>query len=290
MNIIEVDNLKKYFGKTRAIDGISLDIKEGEIFGFLGPNGAGKTTTIRCMMDFIRPTGRKIKIFGKDAQKDSVELKKKIGYLSDNVYLYNKWTGKTHIDFVKHLNGKKDIADKLIKRLDFDPRPQVKKLSSGNRQKLGLILALMFEPELLIFNEPTASLDPLLQNTVYKLIKEATDRGTTVFMSSHNLAEVERVCSRVGIIKEGRMAAIENIASLKEKRIYTVRVYFADKFKKEEFLDDNVEIRKEVPAGLILGIKGDINKLIRKLSNYKLKDLAIEQASLEEIFLEFYKK
>ena len=199
MNAIEVKNLKKHFGKIKAIDGIDFSVEKGEIYGFLGPNGAGKTTTIRCLMDFIRPTEGSITILGKDAQKHSVELNKKIGYLSGQVHLYDKWTGQQHIDFIKATNGTEDIAEKLIKRFDFDPAMKTKKLSSGNRQKLGIIMAFMTKPELLICDEPTNALDPLLQHEVYELLKEARDGGATVFMSSHNLPEVEKVFGKLRI-------------------------------------------------------------------------------------------
>jgi len=288
MSIIEIKNLKKYFGKTKAVDDISLNVEKGEIFGFLGPNGAGKTTTIRAMMDFIRPTDGEIKILGLDAQKDTVELKKKIGYLSGELRLYKKWTGKDHINFVKNLHGDGDIAQDIAKRFGFDPSLKVKSLSSGNRQKLGIVMAFMTKPELLIMDEPTSGLDPLLQNEMYELIEEVTKQGTTVFMSSHNLSEVDRVCSRVGIIKQGKMVTTESIKNLKEKRLYTITAYFKDKFDKNDFDIENVEIKKEIAEGLIMSAKGDINELVKKLSEYNLRDLRIEHASLEDIFLEFY--
>ncbi len=288
MSVIEVKNLKKYFGKTKAVDDVSFSVEQGEIFGFLGPNGAGKTTTIRCMMDFIRPTGGSIAILGKDAQKDSVELKKKIGYLSGELKLYKKWTGQDHIDFVKSLNGDHDMAKEICDRFGFNPALKVKSLSSGNRQKLGIVMAFMTKPAVLIMDEPTNALDPLLQNTMYELIEEVAKQGTTVFMSSHNLAEVDRVCSRVGIIKKGKMVATESIKNLKEKRLYTITAFFKGAFDRQAFAMDNVQVTKEINEGLILSAKGDINPLVKKLSEFNLRDLQIEHASLEDIFLEFY--
>lgn len=290
MSVIEVRNLKKYFGRTKAVDDISFSVEKGEIFGFLGSNGAGKTTTIRCLMDFMRPTAGTITILGRDSRKDSVILKGEIGYLSGNLRLHGNWTGKEHINFIKRLNGKMNIADEIIHRLDFDPSIKAKKLSSGNRQKLGIIMAFMSGPEILILDEPTITLDPLLQNTVYELLREAASKGTTVFMSSHNLAEVERVCSRVGIIRKGKMVATESIKSLKEKRIYSVRVYFAESFDKNVFVIDGVQIMREMPQGLVMKVTGDINPLIERLAQCNIKDLSINQASLEEIFLEFYRR
>ncbi|MBU2229376.1 ABC transporter ATP-binding protein, partial [Patescibacteria group bacterium] len=241
-----------------------------------------------CMMDFIRPTEGTVNILGLDAQKDSVELKKKIGYLSGNLRLYNKWTGREHIDFVSKLNGKDDIAKEIIEKFHFNPDQKVKSLSSGNKQKLGIIMAFMTNPEILIMDEPTNALDPLLQNTMYELIEESAKNGTTVFMSSHNLSEVDRVCHKVGIIKDGKMVATESIRNLKEKRLYTVTAYFSDIFDKNEFVMEGVGITKEIPGGLLLTAKGDINELVAKLSGHNLKDLQIEHASLEDIFLEFY--
>ena len=290
MSAIEVKDLKKYYGKTKAVDGISFTVGKGEIFGFLGPNGAGKTTTIRCMMDFIRPDEGAIAILDQDAQKNSVSLKYRIGYLSGDIYLYKKWTGRDHINFVSRLNGNDHIADELSKRLDFNPSIKTRQLSSGNRQKLGIIMAFMLRPEILILDEPTLGLDPLLQNEIYELLSEVTGKGATVFMSSHNLAEVDRVCSRVGIIKKGKMVATESIAALKEKKIHTVHVYFDYKVDKDEFLDENMELVKELSNGLIFKVKGDINPLLKKLSGHKLKDIDISQASLEDIFMEYYER
>lgn len=290
MSVIEIKNLKKHFGRTRAVDDISFSVERGEIFGFLGPNGAGKTTTIRCLMDFIRPTAGMITVLGQDAQNESTILKKKIGYLSGNVRLYDKWTGQDHLDFVQRLGGKENMAEELIRRFDFNPKVKFKQLSSGNRQKLGIILAFMFRPEVLILDEPTLGLDPLLQNEVYKLLEELRGGGSTIFMSSHNLSEVDHICTRVGIIKGGRMVAIENIRDLKGKHMYIVHAYFAEKFDKNVFMDERLQITKELPNGLIMEVKGDLNALLNKLNHYKIRDLRIEHASLEHIFLEFYEK
>ena len=288
MSVLEVKDLKKYFGNTHAVDGISFNVEKEEIFGFLGPNGAGKTTTIRCLMDFLRPDEGQINILGVNAQKDSTTIKNKIGYLSGDVRLYDGWTGQDHIDFLEKLRHKKSIAPELISKLNFNPKLKFKALSSGNQQKLGLILSLMFEPELMIMDEPTLGLDPLLQNTIYEILESLREKGTTIFMSSHNLAEVDRICDRVGIIKDGKIVATESIASLKEKRMHTVRVYFASGYSKGDFNFDGIEIQQEIPNGLIIGVKGDINPIIKKLANYRIKELEITHASLEEIFLEFY--
>lgn len=288
MDVIEVKNLKKYFGKTKAVDDISFEVRKGEIFGFLGPNGAGKTTTIRCMIDFIRPTAGQLSILGLDAQKDSVYLKRKIGYLSGEARLYEKWKGKEHIEFIEKIRGKSKIVNNLIKKLDFDPKITAKHLSSGNKQKLALILALMHQPEVLIMDEPTLGLDPLLQNTIYDILEKFKEKGTTIFMSSHNLPEVEKVCDRAGIIKEGKMVGIETIEELGEKRLRRIEVRFKDEYNKSDFDFDGVEKINEIPDGLILTVRGDINPIVKKIAEYNLRDLEISHATLEDVFLEFY--
>jgi len=285
---IKVENLKKYFGNIKAVDDISIEVERGILFGFLGPNGAGKTTTIRCMMDFIRPTKGAITILGKDARRDSVELKSKIGYLSGNVHLYDQWDGKTHIDFIKRFYNGRDNSASLVSRFGLDTGKKAKHLSSGNRQKLSLILTFMTEPEILILDEPTLGLDPLLQNEVYELLYESAENGSTVFMSSHNLAEVERVCSQVGIIKKGKMVASQSIAALKEKKINIINAQFGQPVNPEDFLDDNTELVKEFTDGLLLKVRGDINPAIQKLGKYNLAHIEISQPSLEDIFMEYY--
>jgi len=300
MNAIEVKDLKKYFGKTKAVDGVDFNIKKGEIFGFLGPNGAGKTTTIRCMMDFIRPTDGEIIISGLNAQKNSVVLKEKVGYLSGNGKLYDKWTGEEHIQFVKSVRGKyqpkanrssvEKIVNELVKKFDFNPKIKFKSLSSGNKQKLGLILALMFEPEILIMDEPTIGLDPLLQNTIYEILEERKEEGTTTFISSHNLPEVERICDRVGIIKEGKMVSVEAVSELGEKKLHKVEVRFTGKFDKADFKKLKIENIEDVSQGLIFTVSGDLNPIIKKLSEYSVIDLEVSLANLEDVFLKFYEK
>ena len=289
MNAIEIKNLKKHFGKTRAVDGVSLEVKKGEIFGFLGPNGAGKTTTIRCIMDFLRPDSGQIKILDLDSEKDSVKIDSKVGYLPGAVRLYDGWTGEDHINLIGKIRKDSEFAKELIKRLDFDPNKKFFYLSSGNKQKLGLILALMTRPEVLILDEPTLGLDPLLQNEIYKILKELQSQGTTIFMSSHNLAEVERTCNKVGIIKNGKLVTVENIETLKRKAIYEVHLYFEGDFKRLDFEKiDGVKIISEFDNGIALTVKRDINPLIDELSKYQLKDVRISRASLDEIFLEHY--
>lgn len=288
MAIIEVKNLKKNFGNTKAIDGISFNVEKGEIFGFLGPNGAGKTTTIRCLMDFVRPTKGEIKILGLDSKIDSVKLKEKIGYLSDASRFYDHWSVSQHLAFQEGLRGKSQNLEELIKKFGLNQKLKFASLSSGNKKKLAIILALMNDSEVLILDEPTNSLDPILQNAFHKYIQNFTKAGKTVFLSSHNLSEVEKICDRVGIIKEGKMVAVEKIADMKLMKMYDVS-FHGENINAGMFSDKNVEVTSHTNNTISLKVKGDINPIISKLSKVKVKDLEITRVSLEDIFMEFYK-
>lgn len=288
-NVVVIKNLKKHFGKLRAVDGINLDIKKGEILGFLGPNGAGKSTTIRCMMGFNKPTEGSISVFGYDMSEDSKIIKNNIGYLSGNVKLYDNWTGWDHIKFYEGVRGKSKIVKSLIERLNFNPNMKFRHLSSGNKQKLGLILALMHSPKLLIMDEPTLGLDPLLQFEIYKIITEMRDHGVTVFISSHNLSEVERLCDRVAIIKEGKLVAVENVKAVSGKKLRRIEVSFGDKFKATDFRVAGVERVQQVSENdLIITVSGDINPVMQVLASHKIIDMRVEHASLEDVFMKFY--
>lgn len=287
--MLKVENLKKHFGKTKAVDGISFSLKEGEIVGFLGPNGAGKTTTIRTIMDFLRPDEGSIKIMGKVMRESSAHLKESIGYLSAEGTLYENWTGREHIDLVENLRGRSSFTNELIKKLNYDPTKKVSNLSTGNKQKLSLILSLLHEPKILIMDEPTTGLDPLLQEVIYEILKEQASKGTAIFLSSHNLSEVERVCDRVVIIKRGKLIDDQKITSLKKKRLYMVNLYFSSEKEKLKFSVDGFEIVTEYDQGYSLRVKGDITNLLAKISKYKLKDIEIKHANLEDIFMEFYR-
>lgn len=290
MPIIQVTNLTKQFPKTLAVDDISFTVEKGEIVGFLGPNGAGKSTTIRCMMDFLRPTSGVIKIFGKDARLESKEIKKDLGFLAGEVNLYDSWTGREHIELFRKIRGVETNEDELISLLDYDPSKRVKTLSTGNKQKLGIILALMHSPKLLLLDEPTTGLDPFLQQSVTQLLQKHAENGNTVFLSSHNLTEVERTCDRVLIIKEGKLVELASIDKVKENKLYTVFLHFDGKAPARELLEsEDVKVIRKVNNGYNIQVKGDIDKFLKKVSRYQLSDIEITHATLEEIFLEFYK-
>ena len=296
-NAIEVKNLKKHFRtkfgfgpKVRAVDGITFSVKKGEIFGFLGPNGAGKSTTIRCLMDFNRPTEGEILISGAELSSSSVSARSHIGYLPGNVKLYDNWTGSDHIRFYESAKGKSEIVEDLIKELDFNPEAKFRHLSSGNKQKLGLILALMHQPQILILDEPTVGLDPLLQNKIYEILLNLKKKGSTIFISSHNLPEVERLCDRVAIIRNGSLVAVESIKELGSKKLHKIEVRFADKYSQKEFEGKEIDKIEEIADGLIITVSGDINPVMKKISTHKLVDINIGHANLEDVFMKFYER
>ena len=242
-------------------------------------------------MDFIRPTSGSATIAGLDTQKDAPEVKKKIGYLSPNIPLYDHWNGYEHIDFVADLrNTSRKTVRRLIERLEYDPSKRVKSLSSGNKQKLGVILALTGNPEVLILDEPTSALDPLLQNTVYDILSEKSKDGATVFFSSHNLPEVERVCSRVGIIRSGKLVAVEDITDLRKKQLHSVRVDFAKPTSASFFHHDASKIVQTSDRSLTFHIGNNLQNFLKELSKHDVVDLEITRASLEEVFLSHYHK
>jgi ABC-2 type transport system ATP-binding protein len=289
MQALEIINLTKRFGDFTALNSLNLKIEQGEIFGYLGPNGAGKTTTIRCMLDFIRPTSGEIKIFGQTVASDIVGLKQKIGYLPAENAVYRNWTGQQHFDYLQGIRKTRSKSlSKLIAALEFNPSIRVGTLSSGNLQKLSIIMALMFDPQLLVMDEPTKALDPILQHQFYDLIQTASKNGATVFVSSHNLSEVENICNRAGIIKKGELVTIEKISELKRKRMHIIDVQFNEKIDISTFKIPVVDEITETPDGFKIKVKEDLNPVMQIIAKHKVKDLAITKASLEEIFLEFY--
>lgn len=289
-NVVVIKNLKKHFGKLKAVDGISFEIKKGEIFGFLGPNGAGKSTTMRCLMDFNKPTSGSVRVFDLDMSTSSTVAKKSIGYLPGNVKLYDKWTGWDHIRFFESVRGKSKNVNDLIKRLDYNPDAKFRHLSSGNKQKLGLILALMHEPRLIVMDEPTVGLDPLLQAEIYKILIELRDRGATIFISSHNLPEVQKLCDRAAIIKGGKIVAIESIKTLNQKRYHKIEAHFEDKITISEFKVQGVTKIEPIEKGVIIQTSGDINAVLKVISKHKLSDLDVEHVNLEDVFMKFYER
>ena len=293
MDVITTRGLTKYYGKTRGVEDLSMRVPEGAVYGFLGPNGSGKTTTIRCLLGMLKTTSGEATVFGQRVSLDGSAMHARIGYVAGEVRLYEKETGRWHIEYVAGFRGSRgSLTDDLVERFEFDPSKKVKELSKGNKQKLALLLGMAHDPELLILDEPTSGLDPLNQESVYAVIDERVAAGRTVFLSSHVLSEVERVCDRVGIIRNGRLAAEENVKALLGKRLREVEVVFAEPTEPSFLADlpgvDNVTAIG--PTTLSARAKGDVvDDVVKRLAQRRVTDVRIQQASLEDVFLEFYR-
>jgi ABC-2 type transport system ATP-binding protein len=269
-----------------------MRVEVGEIFGFLGPNGAGKTTTIRTLLDFIRPSGGSATILGLDVHRQSIQIKKRLGNLPGELALYPNLTGWQVLEYSANLRGGVDRRDitSLAERLDADLSRPMKAYSHGNKQKIGLIQAMMHKPELLMLDEPTTGLDPLVQQNLYEILEEVKQEGRTVFFSSHVLPEVERLCDRVAIVREGRLVAVETIAGLKEKAVRVLEVVFDRPMPPSEFAA--VTGVAEVTAlGSVLAfkVKGSMDALVKAVAQHTVINIVAHEQSLEEIFLGFYK-
>ena len=290
---IHTDKLTKHYGDVHALVDLDLDIRPGEIFGFLGPNGAGKTTMIRTILDEIRPTSGSASILGLDSQEKAVEIRHHIGYVPGDLALYPNLTGKDTLTYFANLRGGVDwgYVDQLAGRLDADLTKKVGELSSGNRQKVGLIQAFMNRPEVLIMDEPSSGLDPLVQREFQAMMREVAGEGRTVFLSSHTLSEVQRVADRVGIIRHGLLIAVEGVASLRSKAIRTVNLYFDSEIDGSVF--QPLPGVREVTVNdhhVMLSFDGQMETLLRVVSErFHLLDITTEEADLEEIFLTYYR-
>ncbi|MDP4178928.1 MAG: ABC transporter ATP-binding protein [Bacillota bacterium] len=292
MNVIEIKNLTKNYGSSRGISDINFNVEEGEIFGFIGPNGAGKSTTIRTILSLIYPTSGSIKIFGKDSIKSAPEIKKEIGYLPSEVFYYDNMKVK---DLLKYSASfyKKDCS-KRIKELseimDLDLNKKIDDLSFGNKKKVGIVQGLAHEPKLVILDEPTSGLDPLIQQKFFDLLKEENKKGTTILFSSHILSEVQKLCNRVAIIKEGRIIKLEKISTLKENNHKKFKLETTISVDKNYFNIDgvtNLEFKGNVISFLF---SGNINLILKKISELELSNVWIEEPDLEEIFMHYYQK
>ena len=292
--IIETKELTKYYGKVRGVEGLDLAVREGEVFGYLGPNGAGKTTTIRLILDLIRPTRGTVLLFGQEVQGHAAELKARLGNLPGELALWGNLTARDLLTFLGNLRGGLDWAwvDELAQRLDLDLSRRVGTFSHGNKQKVGLIQAFAHKPELLILDEPTTGLDPLIQQEFYRLIDEVKAEGRTVFLSSHILPEVDRVCDRVGIIREGHLVAVEEIAELKRKRLRQMELTFGQPVSPSAF--DLAGVRDVVQTGNTLRFfvdeaPGSLDGVVKRAAQFDLLDMRYEQATLEDVFLTYYR-
>ncbi|MFQ5522875.1 MAG: ABC transporter ATP-binding protein [Acidimicrobiia bacterium] len=290
---IETRGLTKHYGDFPALVDLDLDVRFGEVFGFLGPNGAGKTTTIRTLLDEIRPTRGTATILGLDSHRDGMAIRPRIGYIPGDLALYPNLTGRDTLRFFANLRGGVDwaYADALADRFEADLSKKVGDLSSGNRQKIGLIQAFMNRPELLILDEPSVGLDPLMQHEFQKLLRETISEGRTVFLSSHSLSEVQKVADRVGIIRRGRLVAVETVEDLRIKAIRRVEIEFAEQVDRDLFAGvPGVREALVENHRVVLSYEGRLGPLLETVAGrYEVEDLSTREADLEEIFLTYYR-
>ena len=289
MSIIEVSHLTKYYGKSRGIVDVSFNVEEGEIFGFIGPNGAGKSTTIRLLLSLIHPTSGSGKVFGKDVVTDGPEIRRDIGYLPSEVYYYE---GMKVIDLLKYSASFyncdcKQRMQELSELMELELHRRISDLSYGNKKKVGIVQGLLHSPKLLFLDEPTAGLDPLMQRKFFDLIRQENARGVTVFFSSHILGEVQRLCNRVGIIREGKIAEISDIRTLQQNNYKKVRVE-AMGLDANLFNLPGVTNLQTEDSSVHFFFKGDINSVLQKLGTVQVSDVTIEEPTLEEIFMHYY--
>ncbi len=288
---IETQGLTKDYGNGRGIFDLDLMVKDGEVFGFLGPNGAGKTTTIRLLMGLIHPTRGSARIFGLDCDRDSVAVKRKVGYCPGELPQFGGWRGSEIVSYVAGLRG--DVEDTSIKalaeRLDLDLGRKYREYSHGNKQKLALVLAFMHKPPLAILDEPTTGLDPLVQQEFYAIVRDARAAGSTIFVSSHVLSEVEHICDRVGIVRDGRLATVSKLDDLVGMRAFHVEIEFADGVPTEQLrnLQGLEQLRvSDHRASCVL--RGSFEPLMSVLAGHRVTGLTSREPSLEEVFLTYY--
>ncbi|WP_287152956.1 ABC transporter ATP-binding protein [Candidatus Solincola tengchongensis] len=285
--------LTKYYGRKRGVEDLDLRVERGEVFGFLGPNGAGKTTTIRLLLDLIRPTRGKAEVLGMDARVRGVEIRKRLGYLPGDLALYDNLTGEELLRYLAGLRGGADwgYVRYLAERLQCDLTLRIKSLSRGNKQKIGIVQAFMHRPELLIMDEPTNGLDPLMQHEFHRLVRETSEAGATFFISSHNLPEVERMCDRVGIIREGRLVAVDEVEALKRKALRRLEIHFASPVPPGDFaaIPGVKDLRVE-DRTLTCSLTGSVDALIKAAARFEVLNVVSPEVGLEEIFMHYYRE
>jgi ABC-2 type transport system ATP-binding protein len=289
--VVQTERLTKYYGRQLGVVDLDLQVEPGEVFGFLGPNGAGKTTTIRLLLDLIRPTRGSITLLGRDSRRDGVTLRRQVGYVPGELALYGHLTGMDNLRFLAALRGGVDWAfvAQLAERLDADLSRKVRDLSTGNKRKVALVQAFMHRPALLILDEPTVGLDPLVQHEFYHLLEEARDAGQTVFLSSHLLPEVQRVCDRVAFVREGRLIALEDIAAVAGKAVHEVNVTFAGAPPVDEIAAlPGVSDLAVDGASVRLRLNGSFDPLIKCAAASTVVSLTSREPDLEDVFLAYY--
>ena len=289
---IQLRGLSKTFGELRAVDGLDLDVEPGEIFGFLGPNGAGKSTTIRMLLDLRRPTSGEVSILGQHPRQGGPELRRRIGYMPGEFVIYDRQNVDDALTGLASLRGgvpRKSIVE-LADRLDLDLRRTVRELSKGNRQKVGLVQAFMHEPELLILDEPTEGLDPLLRRQVGEMLREIRATGRTVFLSSHVLSEVQETADRVGMIRAGRLIAVDSVETLRARAVRRVEIHFNEPVSAADFSQlphlADVAVADQTLRG---HLTGDADALVKAAARFSVHTLLVEEPDLEDVFLALYK-
>jgi ABC-2 type transport system ATP-binding protein len=291
--IIHITDLSKFYGKARGIEHVNLEIGEGEIFGFIGPNGAGKSTTIRILLNLIFPTGGSARIMGLDVVRDTKKIKGLVGYIPSDGSAYASMDVHEFLSycvrFYQVQNGAHRMAE-LSELFELDLNRKIAELSMGNRKKVSIVQSLLHNPKLLIVDEPTMGLDPLMQAKFFELLRSENRKGMTIFFSSHNLGEVQMLCKRVAIIKEGKIIKLEDIETLRKKQLKKVHIQFEDQANEHSFIIPGIgEIITRLGNMLSFMYSGDINELVSSLAERKIVNLTIEEPSLEEIFMHYYK-
>jgi beta-exotoxin I transport system ATP-binding protein len=289
---IATSGLTKDYGSGRGLFGLDLEVSGGEVFGFLGPNGAGKSTAMRLLVDLIKPTSGSARVLGLDTVTDSLEIRRRIGFLPGDLAMYPKLTGRAMLDYLGELRGGVDARtrDALVERFDADINRPIHELSTGNRQKLGLVQAFMHEPELMILDEPIAGLDPLVQQSFHALLGEVSAQGRTVFLSSHTLSEVERVTQRLAILREGRLVVVDSLENLRKVAVQRLEIEFAEPVDPGEFraLHGVTEVHAD-GATLTVGFEGSADAVVKAAAAHEVLAVRPREEDLEDIFLHYYR-
>jgi beta-exotoxin I transport system ATP-binding protein len=291
--VIVANRLSKDFGSGRGLFELDLEVGRGEVFGFLGPNGAGKSTTIRLLLDLIKPTSGSARVLGLDARAASLEIRRRVGFLPGDLALYPKLTGRAVLDYLAELRGGVDrrVRDSLVERFAADLDRPIRHLSTGNRQKLGLVQAFMHEPELLILDEPIAGLDPLVQQSFHALLGEVTAQGRTVFLSSHTLSEVERVTDRLAILRQGRLVVVDSLENLRKVAVQRLEIEFAEPVDGATFraLPGVTDVEAS-DRTLTISFEGSADPVVKAAAAHEVRAIRPREDDLEDIFLRYYRE
>lgn len=290
--VIATSGLSKDYGSGRGLFGLDLEVREGEVFGFLGPNGAGKSTTMRLLLDLIRPTSGSARVLGLDTVRESLQIRRRVGFLPGDLALYPKLTGRAMLDYLARLRGGVNprTRDGLVERFGADIDRPIRQLSTGNRQKLGLVQAFMHEPELLILDEPIAGLDPLVQQSFHALLGDVSAEGRTVFLSSHTLSEVERVTRRLAILRQGRLVVVDSLENLRKVAVQRLEIEFAEPVDAEQFraLPGVTEAHADGRT-VTVGFEGSADAVVKAAAAHEVRAIRPREEDLEDIFLHYYR-